>query len=74
MLNEHLCGIVERCLKKGAKVYIEGQLETRKFTDKEGIERYATEVILRPYSGEILMLDAKEKAAAMRITFESEVR
>src|SRR5262249_918181 len=44
--NEHIIGVVERFLKKGAKVYIEGQLETRKWTDKEGQEKYTTEVII----------------------------
>jgi len=57
VLNEHLVGVVERYLKKGAKVYIEGQLETRKWTDKEGQEKYTTEVVLRPYRGELTMLD-----------------
>src|SRR5271168_3987565 len=57
VLNENLVGIVERFLKKGAKVYIEGQLETRKWTDKEGQEKYTTEVVLRPYRGELTMLD-----------------
>ena len=57
--NDALVGIVEKYLKKGAKVYIEGQLETRKYTDKENIERYTTEVVLRPYRGELTMLDSK---------------
>ena len=59
ILNDNLVGIVERYLKKGAKVYIEGQLETRKWTDKEGQEKYSTEVVLRPYRGELTMLDSK---------------
>jgi single-strand DNA-binding protein len=58
--NEGLVGVVEKYLKKGAKVYIEGQLETRKWTDKGGVEKYATEVVLRPYSGELKMLDARK--------------
>lgn len=57
ILNENLVGIVERYLKKGAKVYVEGQLETRKWTDKDGQEKYTTEVVLRPYRGELTMLD-----------------
>jgi single-strand DNA-binding protein len=59
VLNENLVGIVERFLKKGSKVYLEGQLETRKWTDKEGKERYSTEVVLRPFRGELTMLDGK---------------
>ena len=49
----------EKYLKKGAKVYLEGQLETRKWTDKDGKERETTEVVLRPYAGELKMLDAR---------------
>ena len=59
VLNENLVGIVEKFVKKGSKVYIEGQLETRKYTDKDGVEKYTTEVVLRPYRGEITMLDSK---------------
>ena len=62
--NDGLIGVVEKFLKKGAKIYIEGQLETRKWTDKEGEERYSTEVVLRPYAGELLMLDARKTEAA----------
>ena len=59
VMNDNLVGICERYLKKGAKVYIEGQLETRKWTDKDGQEKYTTEVVLRPYRGELTMLDSK---------------
>jgi len=57
--NDNLVTICERYLKKGAKVYVEGQLETRKWTDKDGQERYTTEVVLRPFRGELTMLDSK---------------
>ena len=59
IFNEQLGGIAERFLKKGSKVYIEGQLETRKWQDKDGADRYSTEVVLRPYRGEITMLDTR---------------
>ena len=59
ILNENLVGVAEKYLKKGAKVYIEGQLETRKWQDKEGRDRYTTEIVLRPYRGELTMLDSK---------------
>lgn len=59
VLNDNLVGIVEKYIKKGAKVYIEGQLETRKWTDKDGQDKYTTEVVLRPFRGEITMLDSK---------------
>lgn len=61
ILNENLVGVAERFLKKGAKVYIEGQLETRKWTDNSGAEKYSTEVVLRPYRGELTMLDGKQE-------------
>lgn len=64
ILNDNLVGIAERYLKKGSKVYIEGQLETRKWTDKEGQEKYTTEVVLRPYRGELTMLDGKSGGGA----------
>ena len=59
VLNENLVSVAERFLKKGAKVYVEGQLETRKWTDNSGAEKYSTEVVLRPYRGELTMLDGK---------------
>src|SRR4051794_1435209 len=58
--TEGLIGVAEKYLKKGSKVYIEGKLETRKWTDKEGYENYTTEIVLRPYAGQLLMLDARK--------------
>jgi len=55
--NESLAGVAERYLRKGSKVYIEGQLETRKWQDQQGQDRYTTEIVLRPYSGQLTMLD-----------------
>ncbi len=57
IFNENLVGVAERYLKKGAKVYIEGQLETRKWQDQSGQDRYTTEIVLRPFRGELTMLD-----------------
>lgn len=59
LFNQALVGVAERYLKKGSKVYIEGQLETRKWTDQNGQEKYTTEVVLRPYRGELTMLDSR---------------
>lgn len=65
VFNENIIGVAERYLKKGAKVYIEGQVETRKYTDKDGSEKYTTEIVLRPYRGELTMLDgAGERSSA----------
>jgi single-strand DNA-binding protein len=63
VMNDNLVTICERYLKKGAKVYIEGQLETRKWTDKDGQDKYTTEVVLRPYRGELTMLDGKSSGS-----------
>ena len=59
---EGLVGIVEKYVKKGAKLHIEGKLETRKW-EKDGVARYTTEIVLHPYSGEIILLDAKDAPA-----------
>lgn len=60
IFNDALVGIAERYLRKGAKVYIEGQLETRKWQDQaSGQDKYTTEVVLRPYRGELTMLDSR---------------
>ena len=59
IFNDNLVSIAERYLKKGSKVYVEGQLETRKYNDKDGNERYTTEVTLRPYRGELTLLDGR---------------
>lgn len=57
--NDRLVDVAEKYLKKGAKVYIEGQLETRKWTDQAGQEKYTTEVVLRQFRGELTMLDGR---------------
>ncbi len=59
IFNEALGGIAERFLKKGSEVYLEGQLETRKYTDKEGAERETTEVVLRQFRGELTLVGGR---------------
>lgn len=59
IFNERLVDIVEKYLRKGSKVYIEGQLQTRKWTDQNGQDRYTTEVVLQRYRGELTMLDSR---------------
>jgi single-strand DNA-binding protein len=56
ILNEPLGKIAEQYLKKGSTVYIEGQIETRKWQDQSGAEKYATEIVLRPFRGELTLL------------------
>ena len=59
VFNEGLCKVIEQYLKKGAKVYIEGALQTRKWTDQSGQERYSTEVVLQGFNSTLTMLDGR---------------
>ncbi|MBV9564807.1 MAG: single-stranded DNA-binding protein [Bradyrhizobium sp.] len=59
IFNEGLCKIAEQYLKKGAKVYLEGQLQTRKWTDQSGVEKYSTEVVLQGFNSALTMLDGR---------------
>ena len=59
IFNENLAKVAEQYLRKGAKVYIEGALQTRKYTDKDGAEKYSTEIVLQKYRGELTMLDGR---------------
>jgi single-strand DNA-binding protein len=59
IFSEPLCKIVEQYLKKGAKVYIEGALQTRKWTDQSGVEKYSTEVVLQGFNSTLTMLDGR---------------
>jgi single-strand DNA-binding protein len=57
--NQNLVKVAESYLTKGSKVYIEGKLETRKYTDKDGVEKYTTEIALRQFGGELTLLSGK---------------
>ena len=57
VFNDRLVDVIEKYVRKGSKLYIEGALQTRKWTDKEGQERYSTEVVLQRFRGELTMLD-----------------
>ncbi len=59
IFNEGLCKIVEQYLKKGSKVYLEGALQTRKWQDKDGQDRYSTEVVLQGFNSSLTMLDGR---------------
>ena len=61
IFNPNLADVAEKYLRKGSKVYIEGQLTTRKWTDKDGQEKYSTEVVLNRFRGELVLLDAKSE-------------
>ncbi len=63
IFNENLAEVAERYLSKGRSVYIEGQLQTRKWTDQSGQERYTTEVVLQRFRGELVLLGGRGEAA-----------
>jgi len=62
IFNENLCKVAEQYLRKGSKVYIEGQLQTRKWQDQQGQDRYSTEVVLQGFNGTLTMLDGRQGA------------
>src|SRR3954469_248535 len=59
IFNKNLAEVAEKYLRKGSKVYLEGSLQTRKWTDKDGAEKYSTEVVLQNFNGTLVMLDSK---------------
>ncbi|WP_290691410.1 MULTISPECIES: single-stranded DNA-binding protein [unclassified Haematobacter] len=64
IFSEPLVKIAEQYLRKGSKVYIEGQLETRKWQDQSGQDRYSTEIVLRPFRGELTLLDGRSEGGS----------
>ena len=63
IFNEGLVNVVQKYLKKGAQVYIEGQLNTNKYTDNNGQEKYSTQIVLQGYSSSLTMLDGKNSSS-----------
>lgn len=57
IFNEGLCKVAKQYTRKGTKVYVEGQIQTRKWTDKDGVERYSTEIVLQNFNGTLTILD-----------------
>ncbi|MEJ0042272.1 MAG: single-stranded DNA-binding protein [Rhizomicrobium sp.] len=66
IFNKNLAEVAEKYLRKGSKVYVEGSLQTRKWTDKDGAEKYSTEVVLQNFRGELTMLDTKGEGGGTR--------
>jgi len=64
IFNDQIAKVAEQYLKKGMKVYVEGQLQTRKWTDQSGAEKYSTEIVLQKFRGELQMLDGKSEGGA----------
>lgn len=69
--NEHLIKVCKDYLKKGSKLYIEGSIQTRKYQDSSGADKYATEIVLQGYNGQLMMLDSKEGSVVNEAASES---
>ena len=69
IFNDNLAKVAEQYLKKGMKVYVEGQLQTRKWQDQTGDDRYTTEIVLQKFRGELQMLDARGQGGERRSLF-----
>ncbi len=66
VFNDGLVGVIERYVKKGSKLYIEGKLQTRKWQDRDGNDKYTTEVVLQGYGGTLTMLDGRDSQGGGR--------
>jgi single-strand DNA-binding protein len=71
IFNEGLCRIAEQYLKKGAKVYLEGSLQTRKWQDKDGQDKYSTEVVLQGFNSQLTMLDRAGGGAGNEVGYDN---
>ena len=72
IFNDRLAEGAEKYLRKGSKIYLEGQLQTRKWTDNTGQEKYTTEVVLSKFRGELTMLDSRHDGGSEAIDYDSE--
>ncbi len=72
IFNENLGRVAKNYLRKGSKVYLEGQIQTRKWTDQSGNDRYTTEVVLQKFRGELVLLDSREGAGGSRGAFNED--
>lgn len=72
IFNENIGKVVEQYCKKGSKVYVEGQIQTRKWQDKEGQDRYTTEIVLQRFRGELTLLDSRGGGQGDRDSFPDE--
>ena len=66
IFNENLAKVAEQYLRKGSKVYVEGQLQTREWQDKDGQKRYSTEIVLQRFRGELTILDSRDSSGGGR--------
>jgi single-strand DNA-binding protein len=72
IFNQNLARVAKNYLRKGSKVYLEGQIQTRKWTDQSGQERYSTEVVLQNFRGELVLLDSRESSGGGRGAFNGD--
>ena len=72
IFNQNLAKVAKNYLRKGSKVYLEGQIQTRKWTDQAGQERYSTEVVLQNFRGELVLLDSREGGGGGRGAFNED--
>jgi single-strand DNA-binding protein len=72
IFNQNLARVAKNYLRKGSKVYLEGQIQTRKWTDQSGQERYSTEVVLQNFRGELVLLDSREGSGSGRGAFNED--
>ncbi|MEM6535011.1 MAG: single-stranded DNA-binding protein [Pseudomonadota bacterium] len=72
VFNEGLIRVIQSYVKKGSKLYIEGQLETRKWQDQNGADRYSTEVVLRGYGGNLTMLDSRGEGGGRSMSYSQQ--
>jgi len=68
IFNQHLVDVCENYVKKGSKIYIEGQLQTRNWEDNHGVKKYTTEIVLTKFKGELTLLDSKDKSEQSHAT------
>jgi single-strand DNA-binding protein len=72
IFNENLGRVAKNYLRKGSKVYIEGQIQTRKWQDQSGNDRYSTEIVLQKFRGELVLLDSREGAGGGRASYSED--
>src|SRR5213080_2880818 len=72
IFNENLGRVAKSYLRKGSKIYLEGQIQTRKWTDQSGNDRYTTEIVLQKFRGELVLLDSRESGAGGRGAFNED--
>ena len=72
IFNENLGRVAKNYLRKGSKVYLEGQIQTRKWADQSGNDRYTTEIVLQRFRGELVLLDSREGGGAGRGNFNDD--